>query len=136
MLTNQRIKKAQKKRGGGGENKEGGGGGCFLCCFFFFFFYSFFLSSLMPSSFNCFSVIGAGEPIIKSRPSPVFGKAMTSRIFGSFCRIITMRSMPGAKPPCGGAPKVKASSICPNFFCCSSSLIFKSLKTCFCTSRS
>jgi len=34
---------------------------------------------------------------------------------GSSAKIITRRSMPGAIPPCGGAPYSKASSKCPNF---------------------
>ena len=33
---------------------------------------------------------------------------MTSRMFGSSASSMTMRSMPGAEPPCGGAPNLKA----------------------------
>ena len=36
------------------------------------------------------------------------GKSTTSRIFGSPASSMTMRSTPGAEPPCGGAPYLKA----------------------------
>ena len=45
---------------------------------------------------------------------------MTSRMFSSPARIATKRSMPTAKPACGGAPKRNASSRNPNRSCASS----------------
>jgi hypothetical protein len=45
---------------------------------------------------------------------------MTSRIESKPPSSITMRSQPKAMPPCGGAPKAKASSRKPNFSCASS----------------
>src|SRR5437763_13029761 len=47
---------------------------------------------------------GAGAPIIRSRACWFIGKTMTSRMFGVSAKSMTMRSMPGARPPCGGAP--------------------------------
>ena len=46
----------------------------------------------------------AGAPVSGSEPLAVFGKAMTSRIDSRPSRSATMRSMPKAMPPCGGAP--------------------------------
>src|SRR3989344_5793245 len=61
-----------------------------------------------------FTSVGTdGAPIIKSRPSPVFGKAITSRIFGSSNKMLSNRSRPQAIPPWGGAPKLNALSIWP-----------------------
>jgi hypothetical protein len=60
----------------------------------------------------------------------VFGKAITSRIDSAPAIIVTMRSRPKARPPCGGAPYLSASSRKPNFSCASSSPIPSALKTC------
>ena len=49
--------------------------------------YFFFIIS-KPNSLSCFSEISEGAFIMRSRPSPVLGKAMTSRILGSFWRSI------------------------------------------------
>ena len=45
-----------------------------------------------------------GAPLIGSRPAWFFGNAMTSRRFGSPASTMTVRSIPSAMPPCGGAP--------------------------------
>ncbi len=47
---------------------------------------------------------GEGAPIIRSWPCWFSGNRITSRMFGSSASSMTMRSMPGAEPPCGGAP--------------------------------
>src|SRR5690606_3624188 len=65
-------------------------------------------TSRMLSSFSCFSLTGAGAPIIRSSAFWFIGKTTTSRILGSSARSITMRSTPGAEPPCGGAPNLNA----------------------------
>jgi hypothetical protein len=57
----------------------------------------------MCSSFSRFGH-SAGAPISRSCACWFIGKAMTSRMFGSSASSMTMRSMPGAEPPCGGAP--------------------------------
>src|SRR5690606_21088963 len=61
-------------------------------------------ASRMPSSSNWLSSTGAGASVRGSTPVWVFGKGMTSRIDVSSCSTITSRSMPKAKPPCGGVP--------------------------------
>jgi len=66
---------------------------------------------LMFASLSDFSGSGDGAPIIKSRALPSLGKAITSRMFGSFCKIARTRSMPSAIPPCGGAPNSNAWSM-------------------------
>ena len=53
---------------------------------------------------------GAGAPVSGSAPPPSFGKATTSRRLSVSPSCIAMRSMPGAMPPCGGAPKRSARS--------------------------
>ena len=58
----------------------------------------------IPSSFSCFSSTGAGACIIRSSPCWFSGKAMTSRMAVWPASSMTMRSMPGARPPWGGAP--------------------------------
>ena len=55
------------------------------------------------------SAVHVGLPVdMKSRTSSVAKlvprRVRTSRMFGSSASSITMRSMPGAEPPCGGAP--------------------------------
>ena len=52
---------------------------------------------------------------MRQLPEAVFGNAITSRIDEERVRIISIRSRPSASPPCGGAPKRKASSRKPNF---------------------
>jgi predicted ATPase len=56
------------------------------------------------NSFSRAGVTSAGAPISKSSPCWLSGNKITSRIFGSSASIMTMRSIPGADPPCGGAP--------------------------------
>ncbi len=56
------------------------------------------------NSRNAVSSTSEGAFIIKSSALPFIGKSITSRIFGSSAISITIRSMPGAIPPCGGAP--------------------------------
>ena len=72
------------------------------------FTFGFFITTIL-TSLSCSLFISLGAPIIKSSASPVFGKAITSRIDGSFCKIATKRSIPKAIPPCGGAPYLNAS---------------------------
>ena len=74
--------------------------------------------SLAPSS--CSSGTSDGAPLIGSTPAWFFGKAITSRRFGSRASTIVIRSIPSAIPPCGGAPIASASSRKPNFARCSS----------------
>ena len=51
------------------------------------------------------SLVGSdGAPIIRSSARWFIGNMMTSRMFCSSASSITMRSMPAAQPPCGGAP--------------------------------
>jgi len=59
----------------------------------------FYFPNFIPSSRSCLSVTSEGESIMRSLPSPVFAKAMTSRIDDSFCKIETKRSSPQAIPP-------------------------------------
>ena len=75
----------------------------------------------MCSSRNCFAVASDGAPIIKSSARWFIGNSTTSRRFSSPHSSMTMRSMPGAMPPCGGAPSDSACSMPPNF--CSSTLL-------------
>ena len=49
---------------------------------------------------------GAGACIIRSCACWFIGKATTSRMLGVSASSMTMRSMPGAEPPCGGAPNL------------------------------
>ena len=60
--------------------------------------------SLTPSSASCAASTAAGAPVSGSDPLAVFGNAITSRIDSRPARIATIRSMPNAMPPCGGAP--------------------------------
>ena len=62
------------------------------------------MSIFSDSSFRRAGVISAGAPIIRSSPCWLSGNRITSRMFGSSASNMTMRSMPGAAPPCGGAP--------------------------------
>jgi LysM repeat protein len=64
---------------------------------------------------------GEGASAIMSRAAWFLGKAITSRMLGSSASSITRRSMPGAMPPCGGAPYSNASSRWPNLAWISSS---------------
>ena len=61
-------------------------------------------SSLIPSSLSWRASTGAGAPVSGSAPLAAFGKAITSRIDDAPASSATMRSMPNAIPPCGGAP--------------------------------
>ena len=58
----------------------------------------------IDKSRSCPASTAAGAPNSKSDPLCVFGKAMTSRSESAPASIATKRSMPGAMPPCGGAP--------------------------------
>ncbi len=64
-------------------------------------FYSFLLtiSSLIFSSFNCFSSTSDGEPSIKDSAFFVFGNAITSLIDSFPVNIATILSIPKAMPP-------------------------------------
>ena len=66
---------------------------------------------------------GNGAPVSGSDPLETFGNAITCRMFGSPAMSATKRSIPIAKPPCGGAPIARASRRKANFPCASSSLI-------------
>ena len=63
-----------------------------------------------PTSASCAVSTAAGAPVSGSEPEAVFGNAITSRIESRLARIATIRSMPSASPPCGGAPYLSASS--------------------------
>ena len=66
--------------------------------------------SFTPTSASCAVSTPAGAPVSGSEPEAVFGNAITSRIESRLARIATIRSMPSASPPCGGAPYLSASS--------------------------
>ena len=70
-----------------------------------------------------------GAPVIGSTPAWFLGNATMSRRFGSPASTITIRSIPNANPPCGGAPIPSASSRKPNFARCSSALSARTSKT-------
>ena len=52
----------------------------------------------MPASLRCASVMGVGAPVSGSKPAPVFGKAMTSRIESTPASSAESRSHPSAAP--------------------------------------
>ena len=58
----------------------------------------------IPSSRNCSSVGSDGAPIIRSSARWFIGNMITSRMFSAPASSITIRSIPGAIPACGGAP--------------------------------
>ena len=58
----------------------------------------------MPASSRWASVIGVGAPVSRSKPPPVFGNAMTSRIESTPDSSAHVRSQPIAAPACGGGP--------------------------------
>src|SRR5436190_14673902 len=86
-------------------------------------------STCIPSSARTSFAIGVGAPVIGSEPEAVFGKATTSRMFCSPASSATKRSIPIAKPPCGGAPIRSTSSRKPNRSSDSCSSIPIALKT-------
>src|SRR5260221_9612516 len=90
-------------------------------------------STLIESSWSCFSVTVPGAPVIRSMPLFVFGKAITSRIDADPVRIVMSLSTPRAIPPCGGAPMRSADRRKPNFDSASSSLMPSSRKTRACS---
>ena len=57
-----------------------------------------------PNSSMASGAMLEGAPVIRSVPDCVFGKAITSLMLSSPRKIATSRSMPNAKPACGGAP--------------------------------
>ena len=59
----------------------------------------------------------SGAPNSRSDPLCVLGNAITSLIDSEFVNMLTSLSIPGAIPPCGGAPYSKASNMCPNKAC-------------------
>ena len=61
-------------------------------------------SASMPASARWASVIGVGAPVSGSKPAPVFGNAMTSRIDSTPESSADSRSHPSAAPACGGGP--------------------------------
>ena len=67
------------------------------------FRYSFAMTRT-PSSRSCLGVAGAGAPISRSSACWFIGNSVISRRFCTPQSSITMRSMPNAAPPCGGAP--------------------------------
>ncbi len=67
-----------------------------------------------PNSRSAPSGTPDGASIITSRAAWFFGNAITSRILLSPAAIITIRSIPSAIPPCGGAPYDSASMKNPN----------------------
>ena len=70
-------------------------------------------SSRMWSSLSRSGETGAGACISRSCACWFIGKATISRMFGVSASSMTMRSMPGAEPPCGGAPYLNALSMPP-----------------------
>jgi len=84
--------------------------------------------TLIPSSFNCEPSTSPGESIIRSCADAVFGNAMTSRMFSVPQRIMHVRSMPAANPPCGGVPYSRASRKNPNCERADSGVMPKALK--------
>ena len=89
----------------------------------------------MPSWSSWLWATGDGEFVIGSAPDCVFGKAITSRMFSSPARMATRRSMPKAKPPCGGAPYSNGLRKNPNLRSASSSAMPSAAKTRRCRSR-
>src|SRR6185312_9970192 len=69
----------------------------------------------MCSSFSWRCETSLGAFIIRSCACWFIGNMVTSRRFSSPAISMTMRSMPGAVPPCGGAPWRKALSMPANF---------------------
>ena len=88
----------------------------------------------MPSSASWRASTGAGAPVSGSEPLAVFGNAITSRIESRPAMIATIRSMPSAIPPCGGAPYFSASSRKPKRASASSSEMPSAVNTCCWTS--
>src|SRR3954451_18046083 len=74
------------------------------------------------SSWSCLGITSDGAFIIRSSAFWFIGKRITSRMLGSSASSMTIRSMPGAEPPCGGAPNLKALII-PAKFVSTSSLV-------------
>src|SRR5450830_1147252 len=100
-------------------------------------FYTTLASALRKricSSRNCFSSTSDGALVKRSCARWVLGKAITSRIESEPVIMVTMRSRPKARPPCGGAPYCRASSRKPNFSCASSASIFRARNTLLWTS--
>ena len=62
------------------------------------------LAKQSGTGFKAIGGTSAGAPIMRSSPCWFSGKRMTSRMLGSSASSMTIRSMPGAEPPCGGAP--------------------------------
>src|ERR671915_1707792 len=91
-------------------------------------------SILIPSSLSWRSSTCAGAPVSGSAPLAAFGKAITSRIDSRPASRATMRSIPNAIPPCGGAPYVNASSRKPKRAFASSGPIPSASNTFCCTS--
>ena len=91
-------------------------------------------SNRTPTSASCCESTAAGAPVSGSEPEAVFGNAITSRIESRPARIATIRSIPSARPPCGGAPYLSASSRNPNRESASSSEIPSAVNTCCWTS--
>jgi len=56
------------------------------------------------SSLSWASSTASGAPVSRSVNEEVFGKAITSRMLSLPASRATIRSMPRAMPPCGGAP--------------------------------
>ncbi len=61
-------------------------------------------ASRKPSSRSCSGSTGAGAPVSGSAPEADFGNAITSRIDSTPASAATIRSIPIAMPPWGGAP--------------------------------
>ena len=68
-----------------------------------------------PELLELAAATSAGAPVIGQMARWVFGNAITSRSESAPQRIITSRSRPKAKPPCGGAPYLRAARRKPNF---------------------
>ena len=76
---------------------------------FYLFPPGFFGSTIaICKSRSCSGRTVFGAFIIRSSAFWFMGNMMISRIFGSSASSITMRSIPGAIPPCGGAPYFSA----------------------------
>ena len=73
---------------------------------------------LTPSSLSCSLVAGDGAFKTEVWPEAEVGKAMTSRTLGSPKMAMRNLSSPGAMPPWGGTPYLKAVNMCSNSCFC------------------
>ena len=87
-----------------------------------------------PRSLSCFSSTSEGASTMRHVAFWVLGNAMTSLISSSPRSSVTILSSPNARPPCGGAPYLRASSRNPNLSCAVVSSILSRANIFFCIS--